>query len=341
MRLSARSTFYVMAMAASFGMVACGGGDDDAPIVIEGTHNTYVVDSVTIPEDADAADELGFDLDGDDTIDNQLGNILSALKQAAGSGTLDLQGSIDTSVNSGEILLLADIQATSLGQAANAGFRLFLGDNPTPAPCDSDTDLVCRNHLDGSGSFDISADSPTDVAVGGNIIGGRFSGGPGDLALQIAFGDTAINLELIEARADITGITAGAFGNSKVGGAVPNDVIQDEVIPAVFTAISDIMDEDCPAAPHTTDGTCPDGETCDDCGCIDDETGQTLMGIFDEVPDPDGDCQVDLQELRDNSLIKTLLRPDVDTDGDGMADALSVGVGATGIAGTYTVPVAE
>jgi hypothetical protein len=94
MRL-ARSTIYVLAVA-SFGLIACGGGDDDdGGTVIEGEHHTYVVDSITVPDDNASSDALAFDLDGDGDIDNQLGDVLIALKQAAGSGSFDLQGSVD------------------------------------------------------------------------------------------------------------------------------------------------------------------------------------------------------------------------------------------------------
>jgi hypothetical protein len=333
MRLSARFTICVMAVAVPLGMAACGGGGDD-DVTIEGTDHTYVVDTVTIPLDQNQADDLGFNLDGncqfgDNAIDNQLGNILVALRAAAGGGSLDLQGSIDDAIDEGSILLLANIRATSLAQATNAGFFLYLGDNPSPAPCTDPTDITtCRQHLDGNGSFSIAANSPTDVAVGGNILpGGRFQGGPGTLTLQIAFGNVAINLQLIEARAEVTGITADGFGTSKVGGAVPNAVIQDQVIPAVFQAIDEIMLEDCgPVA----------NRMGDDCSCGD-STGGTLMDIFDEEPEG-GDCQVTLPELRANQLIQTLLRPDVDTDCDGTEDALSVGVGATGVKASFTVP---
>lgn len=323
MRLSARTTLFVLAMAASLGLAACG---DDGGTVLpepEGPHHTYVVDTVSIPLDADEAEELGFDIDGDGTVDNQLGNILSALIQAGG-GDLDLQGSITESVDNGDILLLADVQATALTSASACGFSLYLGQNPSPAPCTNPDDpLTCRQHLTGTGTFDVDPASPSDVTVRGNIVGGRFTGGPGDLALQIAFGETAINLTLIEARAEINGITETGFEMSKVGGAVPDAVIQGEVLPAVSVAVNDIMTTDCPAP-----------RTPPTCGCMDGSTGETLMGIFDE----NGDCDVPESEVRANSLIVTLLRPDVDTDGDGEPDALSVGVGATAVAGTWTVP---
>lgn len=331
MRLIARSTIYVLASALALGLVACGGGDDDEPIIVEGDPHTYVVDEVTIPLSPTEAEALGFDIDGDTTIDNQLGNILSALI-SAGGGDLDLQGSIDDSVAKGDILLLANIRATSLTQAANAGFSLYLGDNPSPTPCTDPEDLAtCGQHLAGTGSFDIEAGSATDGVVGGNIIGGNFEGGPGALELQIAFGETAINLTLVEARAKLTGISETGIADAIVGGAVPDENVRRDVIPAVHTAIAEIVVEDCPSG------------TGEDCGCTVDSTGTTLLGIFDKpvsmgCPDCVVDCRITLEEIQQNSLIVTLLRPDVDTDGDDEPDALSIGVGAKAVAATFTAP---
>ncbi len=322
MRLLARSTIFAVATAAlSFGLVACGGGgdDDDDDVQPEGDHYHYVVDSVEIPLDSDQAEELGFDLDGDGTIDNQLGNILSALVQAGGE-SLDLQASIDTGVAQGDILLLADVQATDLSSASAVGFGIFLGTNPTPAPCTDANDMVCGHHLDGSGSFTVDPTGPQNQKVVGNISGGTFAGGPGNLSMQISLAaGSSIDLTLVNARAEISGVTATSLGSSRIGGAVPEDNVQNDVIPAVHTTVAGIVDEDC-----TGVGT--------DCGCV--GTGATVQGIFDT----DNDCSVTLEEIRANSLIVTLLRSDVDTDGDGTADALSIGVGATAIGATYTQP---
>jgi hypothetical protein len=319
MRL-ARSTIYVLAVA-SVGLFACGGGDDDdGGVVVEGEHHTYVVDSITVPDDNASSDALAFDLDGDGDIDNQLGDVLIALKQAAGAGSFDLQASVDESVAQGDILLLADIQATDLSAAANAGLRVFFGANPNPAACTDDTDTVCGHHLDGTGTFDVASD-PGGV-VGGDIIASRFTGGPGDLALQISFSGTLIEANLVAAKAEITGITATSFGDTKIGGGIPEDDLNNEVLPAVHMTLVDIVERDC-----TGTGAM--------CGCMADSTGLTLLSIF---PDELADCMMTLDELKNNSLVSTLLRPDIDTDGDSMPDALSIGVGATGTAAVYTVP---
>jgi hypothetical protein len=319
MRLAARPIVLILA---TLGLVACGGGGDDDGVTIEGEHHTYVIDSVAVPTTAEQATSLGRDLDGDGTIDNQLGNILSALAETAG-GDLDIQAAIDTSIDDGSILLLADIQSTALDNAANAGFAIYLGETATPDPCtDPEDPTTCRQHLQGDGTFTL--DGSTQGRVGGNIVGGRFSNSvPGELAIAISFQGAAVNLNLIQARAEVNGIAAGEFGDSILAGAVPDEDIQGEVIPAVAEQVASIIAEDCGQ---------PKG--VGDCMCLAGETGETLLGIFDD----NMDCQVPLEEFRADTLITTLLRPDVDTDGDEEPDALSVGVGATGISGTFTVP---
>jgi hypothetical protein len=335
MRLAARSAFFVMAIA-SFGMVACGGGGgDDGPIVIEGEHHLYVADFVGLPDSEENSEAYGVDLDGDRggdcedvsdaTYDNQLGVILTALATQAGDD-IDLQMSVTERVDDGTILLLADVQATALDSAANAGFSIFLGANPSTAPCtDPENPTTCRQHFNGTTEFEIAPGSPTDLSIGGNISGGTFSGSNGELAIQIAFGDTTINLDLIMAHAELHDVSADGIGQSVIAGAVPNTTVQSEVIPAVHVAITAILLEAC--------GPVADRDPEADCSCTD-STSQFLMNTFDD----DDDCDVGLEELRMDSLIMTLLRPDIDTDCDGTDDALSVGVGATAVPAVYEVP---
>jgi len=323
MRL-ARSTIYVLAVATSFlGVVACGGGDDDDGGTITGDHHTYVVSSVTVPDEASESDQYSYDFDGDGDVDNQLGDVLIALRSAAGAGSFDIQGSVDEAVNHGDILLLADVQSTALDNAGDAGLRVFYGANANPAPCLSDTDTVCGQHLAGGASFEVASDSPTDAAIAGDIVNARFTGGPGNLALAIAFSGTVIKANLIEARAELTGISATGITSGKVAGGISDEELQTEVMPAVWMTLTDILARDCTDA------------TATNCGCADGSTGATLLSIFGNELE---DCMMTLDELKANPLVSSLLRPDLDTDGDGTKDALSLGVGVTAVAGTYTVP---
>ncbi|HTL37747.1 MAG TPA: hypothetical protein VL326_31665 [Kofleriaceae bacterium] len=301
-------------------LAACGG--DDGNVIPEGTHYHYVANKVFVPTTNTQAREYGLDLNKDGTVDNQLGMVLSTL----GSMGFDIQTTIDTAVKEGSIILLADFQTKDFTNTTAAGVQIFLGDKATamPAPCSSTTDMVCAHHLDGTGMFTISASSPTNAALGGKIVNGTFNGGPGDLSLQIALGGTqAIQLDLIGARAKGSGITDSQIGTASsggivFGGAITKDDIDNKVIPAIQTQLVPIITRDCPTATAPT------------CVCTAETTGKTILGLFDA----NDDCMVTVDEIKTNSLIVSLLSPDVTINGK---MALSLGIKATAVKATYTV----
>ncbi|MBA3817967.1 MAG: hypothetical protein H0X17_03680 [Deltaproteobacteria bacterium] len=297
-------------------LVACGGGDDGASEP-EGPHYTYVASQVLVPATNSQAREYGLDLNGDGTVDNQLGMVLSTL----GSQGFDIQTTIDEAVAQGSIILLADFQTSSFESTAGAGLQIKLGDKATsmPAPCTNPADpLTCGKHLTGTGVFTVAAGSPDNAAVAGKIVGGTFTGGPGDISLQIALGGTAgIQLDLIGARAKATGISENGMESIIIGGALTKEDLDSKVIPAIHLQIAPIITEDC------TNTTPPD------CGCAAGSTGKTVLNLFDSMPK---DCTVTVDEIKNNSLIQSLLAPDV-TIGGRMA--LSIGLKAKAVKGTF------
>ena len=64
---------------------------------------------------------------------------------------------------------------------------------------------------------------------------------------------------------------------------------------------------------------------------MDGSTGKTLLGLFDT----NMDCTVTVEEISTNSLIVSLLAPDVTIDGK---MALSLGIKASATKGTFTLP---
>jgi hypothetical protein len=321
--------FLLAAVLMPMSLVACG-GDDGGNVVPEGTHYHYVANNVYVPTSNTQAREYGLDLNADGTVDNQLGMVLSTL---AGMG-FDIQATIDTAVAEGSIILLADFQTKDFMNTTAAGVQVYLGENPTPAACtgtemyDPVAKTGCKHHLDGSGSFSISASSPENAALGGKIVNGTFTGGPGDLSLQIALGGTtAIKLDLIGARAKASSISetmigSGTTGGIVFGGAVTKEDIDTKVIPAIQAQLVPIISEDCP-------GTDPNATPA--CACMADSTGKTILGLFDTNPK---DCKVTVEEIKTNSLIVSLLAPDVTVNGK---MALSLGIKATAVKATYTV----
>jgi hypothetical protein len=308
-----------MLAAACMPLLACGG--EDGQPEPQGEHYHYVANEVFVPTTNTQAREYGLDLNGDKTVDNQLGMVLSTL---AGMG-FEIQGTIDKSVAEGDIILLVDFQTEDFSSTTAAGIQVFLGDMPAPAACNTGETFEsggCAHHLDGSGSFAIAANSPSNAALAGKIINGTFTGGPGDLTLQIALGGTtAIQLDLIGARAKATTINDSTIGSVILGGAITKEDIDNKVIPAIQGQLGPIIAEDC-----TMLSSPPD------CGCASGSTGKTILGLFDTMPK---DCNVTVDEIKNNNLIVSLLAPDVTINGK---MALSIGVKATAVKATYTAP---
>jgi hypothetical protein len=332
MRLVNRACAILLSCGA-LALVGCGGGDDDGgdpPDQMEedpaGTDHTYVISELKVPTSANEATQLGLDIDGNGQPDNALGGLLAAL---AGQADLDLNGTVNEQVSSGGIILLANMVATDLSAATGAGLHVYLGDSETamPTPCTDEADPeTCGQHLQGTGMFDVKMDYGAKVV--GTIVGGNFTGGPGNITIELALGDAAsVPINLIGARAS-AGVTASGLTSGKLGGALRNEDIHGELIPAVADLIASLLvTSECGAEPPC---------------CPEDSTGEQILTFFDD----NDDCGVTAEELEANSLISsTIGNPDLDLFDendefnprqDGVKDSLSLGIGFTAVAGEFT-----
>ena len=284
--------------------------------------HTYVVDSVNVPTNAEESDDLAFDQDDDATADNQLGNFLDALTQAAGATALDLQGHTDIACDTGALLLLIGLETSGLETATGAHLATYRGEDPDPAACEGEDDLVCRHHFEGDASIGVVAGTPELDGCAGDIADGTFNGGPpGEIIVQLAIGVGVVDLPLTRARALVGEVEESRLGGAVLAGVVPEDVLDAEVVPDIQGAVQATIDADCE----------PAGE---DCNCLEDSIGLTFLSLFDG----DVDCAVSLAELRESALVSTLLVADVDTDEDGEPDGFSAGVGVTAVSATFDPP---
>jgi hypothetical protein len=312
---------FLFAAALPLTLVACGGDDGGTgPVTPEGEHYQQVAKKAYVPKSNTEARDFTLDLGSpegtlDGTPDNQLGMVLSTL--ASPQFGFDVQGTIDEAVATGSIILLVDFQTPSFENTAAAGLKILLGDDATamPAPCnvgemwDETTMTGCGHHLTGTGDFTLTAGQPDNDAVAGKIANGVFTGGPGELTLQIALGSTeALTLNLIGARAKATGISATGMTSLILAGALTEEDLNTKVMPAIQQQIAPLITEDCGT-------TTPPG-----CGCTAGSTGETIIQLFDTNP---ADCSVSVEEIKGNTLIQSLLAPDVKIDG---VDALSLGI---------------
>jgi hypothetical protein len=318
-----------MRLAALVFLVACGGGGQsptpDAPIDAPEpdappnlTFHRFVVDSQQVPVNNSQARTLGLDLNNDDTIDNQFGMVLGTL---AGQG-IDTQGTVTASVDDGSTLLLLELGTEADFTLGFGTAAMFLGDNPVPAPCASPNDTVCRRHLAGTGTFDVDASSARNQPLGGPFVSSRMvtnANDAGQLQIQLSvFGGTPVVLNLIGARIAVANTSTTAVPDGIIAGAITQDEVNTQVLPNWQASIAVVIAADCTGSPPPN------------CGCQQGSTGRSMIGLFDTDPQ---DCSVSLQEIQTNSLIQSLLAPDVRIAGQ---DALSLGIGFTAVAGDFT-----
>jgi hypothetical protein len=317
-----RPFLFTAACAAALPFAACGDGDGAEIVVATGAHHGYVVATAQVPTNDAQVREFGLDLGSkttaklDGKIDNALGTALSTLAAL----NFDIQGTIKTAVDQGSLLLLLDFQTDDFATSSGAGLSIKIGANPMPPACNGSGDTTCRRHLSGAGTFTIASDSPQDLALTGKIAGGTFNGGPGDATLAIAIGSpTPIKLDLLHARATLSGISDTGIMSAVVGGLVTQAQLNNEIGPAIKVSVDALLLRDCPptGAPPT-------------CGCS--GTGLTVITALDT----NADCKVSVEELLGFSLVKQVLQPDsCSKDTCTEADSLSVGVKITAVKGNF------
>jgi len=279
----------------------------DEPVAVEGPHYQYVVSELRIPSNNAMARENGLDLNGDTTVDNQLGMVFGTLEgQGLGVGETAREALLR-----GGLVMLADLQTTDFDNIDLAGFSTWLGDNLEPAPCLDPTMLeTCGQHLRGNGRFSVDEDSASHQ-IKSEISNGVFEDKAVFLPVELVIDDgRPIRLDLRGARVRLTQISETQISAIFAGGVTEGD-IENVIIPEAAANCDRIVRNECSQP-------LPMGS--EPCGCVPGSRSNTLRRLFDE----DRDCRIDAREVSTNSLVRALLPPDIRVDGQ---DLLSFGVG--------------
>lgn len=157
----------------------------------------------------------------------------------------------------------------------------------------NDLDGNAADNFSGSEEFAMISTGTNLVKVNGKIVGSKLTA-IGDVAIAIPFGatPTVITLKKGQVTADVS---ANGLTNGVISGAIPSAEVTNSLIPAIAQLMND--------------------PTID----------PTIKGLFDT----DKNGTITAAELQGNFLIGFLLAPDIDSDGDGKKDALSIGLGFT------------
>jgi len=315
----------LIAIAVTVSLAGCfGSGSDgelpDAKVTVDpaGTHFAYVVDGITLPGSQSEAIEFGFDLDRDsqERPDNALGQILSIILQFSNYNEL-VQGEIDERLANGELIHLFDVQAVSLRDAGGVGLLPFLGSDPDGDPSDN---------WPGPELYETTTEG---AVAAGAIVDGTLHATRGRLPLTFALPNVAQPMVLELHAAEVRGTITDSGISGTIGGAIREADIDRVLVPMLHVALQAMVDD-----------TCPDGV------CVVGSIGEDVLHYFDA----DRDGAVTEQEVRENSLITSLLSADVDlydADGyydpgaDGVKDSMSFAVAFTAVAAEFTLPASS
>lgn len=302
-------------------LLACGGNSsgtdaasDVAVVTVDApplapVYRRWVINHQYIPYSNFHAMAWGLDLDGDGIVDNQLGRLFAALF----SQGFDIPASTEVALWRGLILMLAE------ADVANATFTMYAGADAQPMPCFGPGDSTCQRHLMGTGSFDIEDGTPHNVPLYGSLANDTLIAGPGQLRVQVLFMDgpsntlAPVSLDLKGARVRIEKVSPTGFAESIIAGAVPRIQIETRVYPTLLQNMTVAVAASC------TNTTPPA------CGCTPGSRGSKFLNLFDTAPK---DCQVSLDEIKNNTMLQPLLTPDLIVDGQ---PALSLGFAATSV----------
>lgn len=266
---------------------------------------SYLVDNVLLPTTSSQANSYAIDVDGDGHPDNDFGQVLAALSTQG----FDFQGAMDAAVASGSIVHLVGLQSTD---------ALFKNDPAAQATWCVGVPTATPPLFDGTDNPSCADTSGIFVAA---LSGGSFTSpapastpNPVSLDIELAIGTSHATFTVLNARLSFTIDAAGNISVGQINGSIPHDNLLNTFPPAIAAACNASIQSD---PTSNTSSTC---KSLFDTGCI-------------NFPEYSGDGQIEVCEVTENSLIQTLLAPDVKVDDGGtIVDANSIGIRFTAIA---------
>ncbi|MFH2004975.1 MAG: hypothetical protein ABI333_00180 [bacterium] len=299
--------------------------DDDCCTDCEnptGAVNDYIVHQLFLPDTSQAAGANGVDLDGDGDIDNKLGQIIQLLVSNGLEG--DINESINDEIASGGLMLLGRMTESGMNDDI-VSVQIFQGEFYDATPI-----------FDGNDSVLIADGADMDLHMCGIWSDPELETDPSNITLAFPLpeiGMLSVTLSRAQVRtvddpdSDFYGnssVTPTEWNNVMIGGGLSQDEIYNNLIPFLTTFISDMVAEGGSTADTIADLF--DGN----CVVLDDVPGCEAVvageGECDDQADPP---VITVTELKCNALLNSALSPDVDSDGDGEDDLLSLGLRVT------------
>jgi len=282
----------------------------------DGEHYDYIVSHFLLPTSAEQAAQIGWDLDGDGDVDNDLGGLIAL----TGSGdATKMQSDANEMVQNGTYILLGRIIVNQWPKDDVVAVQIFDGNtNPTAD--------ATEDNLTGSGQALIAATAPRFDKLCGSLSDGRLLSGPGKFRLPLP-----LFYEVLYMTTEYGWIVTAPGGSVTetnwqhviIAGGWTQATIDAELLPEMARYLSLRYKEDPQSNLADTIRNQIDGHCINTLpGCEDMVNGQGDCVVWDENPNTP---VVTATELK-CSWVSSFFRPTVDMDGDGIPDIFPIGV---------------
>jgi len=282
----------------------------------------FIVNDLYIPTNSAEAQIIGVDVDGDGNIDNKLGQIM-ALLMAQGTG--DPNTGINNDIDQGDLVFPLRLYADMFPTDASVIAVAYQGQPLSSAPLFNGTDVV-----------DIEPGSPTDMTLGGDLQTGDLDCGPGQLLIPVPLMTQTVFVPLQLARIEGGPVTDTSWTDVMVGGGVTEQDMETLIVPALATYFNDFIAANPTSADAATimdlfDANCV--STIPGCSAVVNGVGECTDNLPTDTPPV-----ITVTELLCNALFNSAISPDVDSDGDGIDDLLTVGFRIQAVSATINLP---
>ncbi|MDA3863542.1 MAG: hypothetical protein PF689_06690 [Deltaproteobacteria bacterium] len=255
-----------------------------------GSAYDYIISDIRVP--VSSSEQIGLDLDGDDLIDNKLGNLMQSL--ISSSPEFNINESIAASLAKGETVALVRTMVDDFSGDGTISSTFYEGEFTGDS-----TEIL----FNGEGTFIIDTESVNTTTLCGYIYGaGLTKLGPGNVSLRLYVSESQ-QFDIVLHHALVSGGTTSPteWTDMIIAGAVDPEEIKGTIIPAFV----DNINQEITNEPENNqfildnfDGNCnaelPECAEIDDC---------IADGVITE------------NELKCNQMIETILIPDVEIEG--------------------------
>jgi hypothetical protein len=293
----------------------------DLPNMTGASHD-FIVKEMYMPTTSMAAGQNGVDIDGDGDIDNKLGQIIQLL--VTNGMDSDLNESLNDEIAEGGLLLATRVVESGNSDGIVAvqvlqadifdATPLFEGDDSVLIPSTSPTNLYLCGEWDAGPALETS---PSNITLAFPL--------PEIGLLEVTLSAAQIRTvtDPDNPSYDTSSVTSSSMNDVMIGGGLSEDEIYGTggLIEFLADFINDMVADGGSTAETIADlfdGNCT--VLADVAGC------ENIVNEEGECSKLDDPPIITATELKCNALLHSALAPDVDSDGDGEDDLLSLGL---------------